>query len=488
MNRGESPIGASSAKSGDAQASRRAFEFTLDRDWRFTGVSEGAAAWGGSFASDLIGRDSRKAWAAPPEQVVRAMEAAFAGTGGATLELQSFAVPGRWSRVEIEPHPDGARVRFEDITSEVAQGESPATAEDGDALALGAGAAEIVLLDRQGVIVSANRAWHAAVAALELHLPRSGIGAHYAGIGRLLGKASVPEMDEVAFQRQWDDLVAGRSSQIAATYRLSTPHGQELRHVQITPLPLGNATYFAAIHEDLTERARVLAALSDTSDQLLQAQEHERQRIAIELHDSMSQHLAAMVLGLGRLDRRVRDDRDAREIVDELSKLTQQAIKETRVLSYLMNALADDRRGLEASVRQFVEGFGRRAGLATAFEAQGAVDRVNAAVQHALFRTIQEALSNVYRHARANSVSVELISRGGVLTARVSDNGRGIALSTLNQSDPPMGVGIPGMRARIHQLGGTLEIAGDASGTIVTATVPAADQTSSTQAAGGVSG
>ena len=471
MNRGENPIGASGAGSRGAAAGRQLFEFTLDRDWRVMEASEGVAAWAGSTVGDLIGKDSREAWAAPPEEVVKAMEAAFSGDGGATLELQSFAVPGRWSRVQIEPHPDGARVRFEDITSQ-ATSASPVAPESWDALALGTGSAEIVLLDRRGVIVSANGAWHAASATSGLEIVNAGIGARYAAVV----KAALPGLDEVAFQGQFADLVAGRLAEIASTFRLSTARGEELRHVQITPLPLGNATYFAAIHEDLTERARVLAALSDTSDQLLQAQEKERQRIAIELHDSMSQHLAAMVLGLGRLDRRVRDDPDAREIVDELSKLTQQAIKETRVLSYLMNALADDRRGLEASVRQFVEGFGRRAGLLATFEAQGPVDRANAAVQHAVFRTIQEALSNVYRHARATQVSVALVSRSGVLTARVSDNGRGIATSTLNRSDPPMGVGIPGMRARLRQLGGTLEIAGDASGTTVTAAVPAADQ------------
>ena len=71
--------------------------------------------------------------------------------------------------------------------------------------------------------------------------------------------------------------------------------------MRITPLRIGETTYFLAVHEDLTERAKVLAALQATSDQLLHAQEQERQRIAIELHDSIGQHLAALVLGMHNL-------------------------------------------------------------------------------------------------------------------------------------------------------------------------------------------
>jgi signal transduction histidine kinase len=268
-------------------------------------------------------------------------------------------------------------------------------------------------------------------------------------------------------------IVAGRLAQIATSYRLSTPRGQELRHVQIAPLVIGSTTLLAAIHEDLTGRARLLAALNDTSDQLLRAQESERQRIAIELHDSMSQHLAGLALGLGGLRRRVGEDPEARRILDEMSNLTQQAMKETRVLSYLMNAAGRDREGLTVSVRRFVEGFGRRAGLSATFAASGDVDLTDAAVQHAVFRVVQEALSNVYRHAKATTVSVELVREKGTLSARVADNGRGIRVEDIETSAPPLGVGIPGMRARIEQLGGRLGITGDQRrGTVVTATVP----------------
>ena len=102
------------------------------------------------------------------------------------------------------------------------------------------------------------------------------------------------------------------------------------------------------------------------------------------------------------------------------------------------------------------------------------MDAVGADTQHAVFRVVQEALSNVYRHAGATSVSVDLISGAGTLTVRISDNGRGIQVArAADCAEPPFGVGIHGMRARIEQLGGALEITGNPRGTVVTATAPA---------------
>ena len=183
-------------------------------------------------------------------------------------------------------------------------------------------------------------------------------------------------------------------------FRSDTLDGTERRQVRIQPLRIGHTTYFLAILEDLTDRAKVIAALHQASDELLHAQEKERQRIAIELHDSMGQYFAGLTLGLTQLRLSIDQDRAAAHArIDEMIKLAGRASREMRVLSYLMNAMRGGRDGFASSVRQFVEGFGRRAGLRTSVETAGPVDAVNAAVQHAVFRVIQEALSNVHRHA-----------------------------------------------------------------------------------------
>jgi signal transduction histidine kinase len=285
-------------------------------------------------------------------------------------------------------------------------------------------------------------------------------------------KAVIPDLDEVAFRQRLDTLLSGLVPHFEATFGVKTPHGEELRQVQIAPLQDGGTTYFAAIHEDLTERARILARLHETSDQLLHAQERERQRIAIELHDSTSQHLAGLALGLQQLRRKVGNASGAQIRIDEMSKLVQQAIRETRVLSYLMNASGRQPEGLETSVRRFVDGFGRRTGIEACFETDGALDAISAAAQHAVFRVVQEALANVHRHAHATTASVKLANQKGTLTVRISDNGRGLRQVEDGEGEPPLGVGIPGMRARIEQLGGDLRIAGSRSGTVVQASVP----------------
>ncbi|HWF75754.1 MAG TPA: ATP-binding protein [Caulobacteraceae bacterium] len=438
------------------------FEFTLDRDWRITSITSAAAAWCGSTVENLLGRNGREVNPAATTMLGDAIDAALQRGVTTTREQPSTHVPGRRVRIQVSRVGAGARIRFEDITA-------PTDRKEADAVGRTLGSAEIVLLDQQGVITAANAAWRAAVVAQGLGLANAGVGARYAEVGKTLAK----DIDEAALQQRLDELISGRLQQFEATYEIETKRGLELRQVRIAPLRVGDATYFAAIHEDLSERAKILATLHETSDQLLHAQEMERQRIAIELHDSMSQHLAGLVMGLAQLRLRVVEDQRSQALIDDMSKLTQLAIRETRVLSYLMNAAGDDEEGLEVSVRRFVEGFGRRTGLKASFRADGPVDAVSAVVRHTIFRVTQEALSNVYRHAKAAGVSVELASRAGAMTVRIADDGRGIErTSGVSIGQPPLGVGIPGMRARIEQLGGSLDIRGGAGGTVVTATIP----------------
>lgn len=448
-----------------SQPSSDALEFTLDQDWRITSITSAAAAWCGSTVENLIGRNGREVNPAATTMLGDAIDAALQRGQATTREQPSTHIPGRSVRIEVAPVEGGARIRFEDIT-----GKTPVRKDPDDA-GRALRPAEIVLLDQKGVITAANAAWRAAVVAQGLELANAGIGSRYAAVGKTLAKG----IDETALQQRLDELASGRQQQFEATYEIQTKRGLELRQVRIAPLRVGDATYFAAIHEDLTERARILATLNETSDQLLHAQEMERQRIAIELHDSMSQHLAGLVMGLAQLRLRVPADARSQGLIDDMSKLTQLAIRETRVLSYLMNAAGDEEEGLETPVRRFVEGFGRRTGLVATFRAEGPVDAVSAAIRHTIFRVTQESLSNVYRHARATKVSVELVSQAGALTVRIIDDGRGIQRNTnpgVGLGQPLLGVGIPGMRARIEQLGGELDIRGDAGGTVVTASIP----------------
>ncbi|HEY9217214.1 MAG TPA: sensor histidine kinase [Phenylobacterium sp.] len=214
------------------------------------------------------------------------------------------------------------------------------------------------------------------------------------------------------------------------------------------------------------------AALPATSGELLAARDDERQRIAIELHDSTSQHLAAMSLALARLRHASRHDEAENAIIDEISALLNEVSKETRVLSYLMKPRSLGQNGLSASVLEFLEGFGRRTGLRVTLEAHESLNDLPAPLQYAAMRIVQEALLNANRHARARCVAVELAVKDGSLTVAVADDGCGMRS---DRSAPSFGVGIPGMQARAQQFSGDVTISSDASGTRVEAKLPLTD-------------
>jgi signal transduction histidine kinase len=220
------------------------------------------------------------------------------------------------------------------------------------------------------------------------------------------------------------------------------------------------------------ERPNHLELTGDASEDLLAAQEKERHRIAIELHDSTSQHLVAISLGLAQMRRMVGKGHEANNVIDAMSASLREAVTEIRVLSYLLNPPDLNRDGLETTARRFVAGFGLRTQIRTRFETRGRVDAADPMVQHAAFRVVQEALTNVHRHAAAEFVEVVLANEAGSLVVRVRDNGRGIEdLRNPKHEWAPLGVGISGMRARVEQLGGGLCIRDD-KGAVVTATMP----------------
>jgi signal transduction histidine kinase len=430
---------------------------------RITHVTPEAAAWCGGTVAELIGVHAPERCPAPPE-FNAAVEAALGKGVASVVVYESLIVPGRWVEADVRPVKGGACAWILDVTSRVLAERSLRSPE---AIGLDAAPVEIVLLNDRGIIVAANAAWRAAVAALGLNQTDAGVGAPYTAAAEAMAERT----DPIALQARLEELFCGRLSMFEATYSQKSPEGPVRRQARVAPIHIRGETYFVAMHQDLAERARILGKLHETSEQLLYAQEAERQRIAIELHDSTSQHLAGLVLSLGGLRGQI-SDAAALAVIDRLDKLAQQAAQETRVLAYLLNASSRVSEGLELSARRFVEGFGRRTQLRTSFEARGHVDAVDAAAQHAMFRVIQEALTNVYRHAGATQADVSLANDAGCLVLQVADDGKGMGPSISETAEVPLGVGIAGMRARIEQLGGRLEIKNGLPGTVVSARIP----------------
>lgn len=162
------------------------------------------------------------------------------------------------------------------------------------------------------------------------------------------------------------------------------------------------------------------------------------------------------------------------DILDEINGSLDKAAKELRAVTYLLYPPDLQSEGLSATLGRYVEGFSTRTGLKIMVNACPSVDLLSLSLQQALLRIVQEALTNVYRHASATCVCVNFRRVGKKLDLVISDDGQGAGEVIGHQSSKPfrVGVGIPGMIARIQQFGGNLQIHSGANGTTVHATVP----------------
>ncbi len=297
----------------------------------------------------------------------------------------------------------------------------------------------------------------------EVSLFKVGAAMHFMAVPEGIADAATAT---AALGRALKEAVSDRV-RIARHYTVDLPDGAA-RRVCVAPVRLGRRTHLLAYPDDPPS----LGEVPPQADRLLFAQEEERHRIAIELHDSTSQHLVAVSLGLARLRRFVRTGRAERRLLEEMSQTLQAAIREIRTFSYLMNPPQLERDGLEATARRFVAGFETRIGVATSFAVTGRPDVASAAVQHTLFRVLQEALSSVYRLANATHVDVALARRGGWAQLTITDDGPAGADAEEQLLRVPVGVGIAGMHAPVAQLGGTLSVDHGPDGSRVTVRLP----------------
>jgi two-component system, NarL family, sensor kinase len=212
--------------------------------------------------------------------------------------------------------------------------------------------------------------------------------------------------------------------------------------------------------------------VTELSGQLLALQEEERQRIARELHDSTAQCLVAANLGLGRLEAELGQSLTGLKTCGEIGDLLDRALLELRVFTYLLHppSLADD--GLRATLQAFIEGFAERTGLEAHVRISDRVDDAPPDVQRSILRVVQEALANVHRHAGASQVHVGVRLVAKRLVVRIRDDGRGMSVPEGSNGRHRMGVGIPGMHARLRQFGGDLKIRTGSRGTSLLAYVP----------------
>ena len=215
------------------------------------------------------------------------------------------------------------------------------------------------------------------------------------------------------------------------------------------------------------------AALRRLSVKLLRVQDEERRRIARELHDSLGQDLTAAKITLDMLAQGSRLDSkhlcDARVLVDR-------CISDTRTLSHLLHPPLLDEAGFLSAAKWYVDGFGQRSGISTKLDLPPHIDRLPRRTEVALFRILQEALTNVRRHSGSRAVHVWVTTDDLSVVLKVQDFGKGIPREVIDRSwkTGNVGVGLAGIRERLKELGGRLGIDSNIHGTVLKAMIPVA--------------
>ena len=219
------------------------------------------------------------------------------------------------------------------------------------------------------------------------------------------------------------------------------------------------------------------AALRRLSLHLLRTQDEERRRFGRELHDSLGQYLTALKVKLDLLASSVGGEAAAE--IAECVRLAEDSIKEVRTLSYLMYPPMLEEMGLQSAIRWYLDGFSARSGIQVTFEVDRDFGRLPRDAELAMFRVLQESLTNVHRHSGSRTAHIRLLTKDEMVTMEVEDKGKGIPRGLLERSGQEvvgtLGVGLRGMNERMRQLGGWIEVVSTEEGTTVSATIPAAE-------------
>lgn len=227
---------------------------------------------------------------------------------------------------------------------------------------------------------------------------------------------------------------------------------------------------------DANEALRVTeTSLRQLSARLLQLQDEERRRIARDLHDITGQKIAVLSMTLDRLTRITEERNPAHESIKESRDIVTQIGDEIRTLSYILHPPLLDECGLASAVHWYAEGFEKRSGIKLEVAIDADLPRLPVDAETTLFRVVQESLTNVHRYSGSSVAKIRIAKESGEVRLEILDHGHGSkggAVQAKLDGPAPLGVGIPGMRERLHQLGGGLSVDFGTNGTRVVATLP----------------
>jgi PAS domain S-box-containing protein len=354
----------------------------------------------------------------------------------------------------------------------------------------------IFMLDPGGHVVS----WNVGAQRIKGYFGAEIIGRHFS--------CFYPQEDLQRGKPEWELQVATRDGRFEDEgWRIRKDGSRFWASVIITAVrdDAGQLIGFAKVTRDFTERMQGQQALQQEiierreaqrklydsenslrqlSRHLLRTQDEERRRIGRDLHDNLGQFLVAVKLNLDALTSIVGPDGLAGQKVAECVQLTETSIKEVRTISYLLYPPMLEEMGLKSAILWYLDGFSARSGIKTTFDVRADFGRLYRDAELALFRVLQESLTNIHRHSGSQTAHIRLSMEDETAVLEIKDRGIGIASGPLaleqtngNSVGAP-GVGLRGMNERMLQLGGRLELISTKEGTTVRAVIPTAERLS----------
>lgn len=279
-------------------------------------------------------------------------------------------------------------------------------------------------------------------------------------VGDLAPAASAGE-----FQKVWSRLMDQRS--LSGEFTIRRKDGK-LREVEYRIVGQVLPNLHCAFVHDISRRKEAERSLHQLSAKLLRLQDEERRRIARQLHETTAQSLAALRLSLSLIAQSADgQDKRAREALRDSIALADQSIVEVRTLSYLLHPPLIDEMGLVAGLRWYVKGFETRSGIAVTLDAPEELERLPVEAETAVFRVIQEALTNIQRHSGSTIAHIRLEGSTDELRVTIEDEGHGLPSHLRGNIEAlsAAGVGVAGMRERVRELGGEMDIESNERGT-----------------------